>query len=190
MLKSIKKAFKVPLVFHWSALILLALFLLSYGWFFGIIYYLIITGSVILHEYGHVWAAHRCNAVVKKVIIMALGAGAMIEPAAFIGKPKNELKCAIAGPIVSLILSIVFLFPSVLVKPDTIQSSILGYTCIINLAMFIFNLLPIYPMDGGRVLNSILTSIFIKKRGQFDGGILGIQVSSIIAYLHFLCYFV
>lgn len=183
MLKSIKQAFKVPLVFHWSALILLALFLLSYGFMYGLIYYLVIIGSTILHEYGHVWAAQRCNASVKKVVIMALGAGALIASDAFIGKPKNELKCAIAGPFISLLLFLKFSIIWFILSLLEVQSPIIEYTCIINMAMFLFNLLPIYPMDGGRILNSLLTYVFSRKRGSFEGGILSIKVSSIIAYI-------
>lgn len=184
LLKELKKVVSVPLVFHWSVLILLALFIYSYSLFLGSIYFLIIVSSIIIHEYAHVWSAQRMGARVEKVLVMALGAAAMVEPTAFIGKFGRELKCAIAGPIASLLLSVIFFFPAFYMGPQRgFLSAILVYTCLINLLMFIFNLLPIYPMDGGRVLNAILSMIFRRKRGTKEGGIMGVKVASLVAMI-------
>lgn len=180
--KEWKKAFSIPLTIHWSIVILLSLFIMTYGLFFGSIYCFLIIGSILIHEYAHVWIAQRGGAKVTKVVIMALGAAAMIEPTSFIGKFGKELKCAIAGPVASLILSILFLPFALITVPKTILFAVFSYLFLINLAACLFNLLPIYPMDGGRILNALLSMLFSRSIGKYNGAILAIKTSSIIAY--------
>lgn len=144
----------VPLRFHWSLLFLLGLFVMQMG-VLGFMFFTLLSFSILFHEYSHIWIAKKCGLTCKEVIYFGLGAGAMMEN---LGEPKTELKVALAGPVSSLVLALVFL-PLAIWKPTVIA---FVYMVSMNVVLAVFNALPIYPMDGGRVFYAILT-FFMKK---------------------------
>lgn len=172
--EEVKKTLNVPLNFHWSVLLLPALMFFSIGWPTFIFFPLLII-SLLFHEYAHVWMAIRSNIRAFRVEVIALGAMAVIDANEFIKHPKKEFKCAIAGPLASLLLSLVFLCISFFLTPRTLPFDLITGLSGVNFLMFLFNILPIYPSDGGRMLNSILASwIGIEK---------GIKISSVVSYI-------
>ncbi len=121
----------------------------------GIITSLLFFGSVLLHELMHSVVAQASGIPVKSITLFILGGVAQItrEPE----EPKTELQIALAGPLTSILLGGIFwaIFYTV---PATFEHVIavafwLGW---INLVLGVFNLLPGFPLDGGRVLRSIL----------------------------------
>lgn len=104
--------------------------------------------SVLIHELSHSLVAKRFDANVREIVLFIFGGVSVIED---IPKdPKKEFAIAISGPLTSLALSTLILIPMRLFK-------LFGY---FNLILAIFNLIPAFPMDGGRVLRSVLVKRF------------------------------
>ncbi len=170
MLKFNFSVFGVPLYFHWSTLIFLLLIVLKVGIFFGTGLFILSTISLLVHEYAHVYAALRLNVETKYVVTMAYGAAAMMNEQDISSRRSNEAIIAAAGPIASLTLGAISYFLYWLTL-----SKIFVYMTALNVSMGIFNMLPLYPMDGGRILRSLLNY----KYGDFKS----VKISVIITYI-------
>lgn len=124
-------------------------------WLMGVATSLLLFASVLAHELAHSIVAIRNGEKVRNITLFILGGVAQIseEPK----QPFKEFSMAVVGPLASLVLAAVFFIVSTLVRgasePLAAASS---YLAIINLSLAIFNLLPGFPMDGGRVLRSIV----------------------------------
>lgn len=166
----------IPLKIHWSfGLMILYVAYASYSFELsaqatvGFALMLIcLFFFVILHEMGHALAARRYGIKTHDIIISPLGGLARLEdiPA----KPSQELVVAFAGPAVNLVLAIVFalilifgldttLFPTdesfeLLAQPLEFLKIIFAT----NVILFVFNLIPAFPMDGGRILRALLAT--------------------------------
>ncbi len=127
----------------------------------------IIFGSVILHEMGHAVVAVRSGIPVRGIMLLPIGGVTLMEPQEHLGSVKNVVRetwIAVAGPMVNLALaatSAVWLVsqksPVSLWDKPWITSSALSRSFFwTNLSLFAFNLLPAFPMDGGRVLRAWL----------------------------------
>jgi Zn-dependent protease/CBS domain-containing protein len=124
-------------------------------WITGIGGALLIFVSVLLHELAHSLVANARGIPVHSITLFILGGASNLdeEPQ----KPAAEFAMAIIGPVTSLILGGIFYGLTYLsIDPTTPQFAIIGYLAIINIYLGIFNLLPGFPMDGGRVLRSII----------------------------------
>jgi len=175
---SIGKAFGIKIRLHYTFLWFLSILLLMelltpipfklkiIRIFYDLLFFVIIFGSVILHELGHSLVAMHFNINVKEIILLPIGGVAELL---YLPKnPKREFLIAIAGPMVNIIiilisLSILLLFKSLSIN-NYLLYYILIYTIKINGIMFLFNLLPVFPLDGGRIYRSYLT----KKYGFLE----------------------
>jgi len=149
-MENIKKALKVPLKVHWSVLLLFGLFVYQ-AKVMGIFYCAIILLSVIIHEYSHVWMCIRQKMRARSVTLDVFGGMAAIDSDELMYMHKKGLKISIAGPASSLILFLIS-FPLTLIT----DNGLVGYFAFVNLILAVFNILPIFPMDGGRILYHIL----------------------------------
>jgi Zn-dependent protease len=113
--------------------------------------------SVLLHELGHSVVALRYSIPVRSITLFLFGGVAQIgaEPPTAIA----ELLIAIAGPLVSLALAALFFVVQPLVAGIEPLLGLAKYLAYINLALVLFNLIPGYPLDGGRVFRAIVWSI-------------------------------
>ena len=124
-------------------------------WVAAIVTSLLIFASVIVHELAHSLVG-KANGVTTNNITLFIFGG-VAEMASEPSRPTSELKMAIAGPLSSLLLSGVFgllwflFFDSVFLVIDMLFRLVL-----INLALAVFNLIPGFPLDGGRVFRSLL----------------------------------
>lgn len=193
-MKSIQvgKFWGIPIKVHWT-FSLLYLLLLGYGILSGIesrvllslgLFILIMFGCVILHEYGHALAARRFGVKTLDIIISPIGGIARLQKLP--EKPKHELFVAIAGPLVNLSIAL-FLFAiayityqnDFLPSPDEslgIISSPFGFLTLliwINLVLFVFNLVPAFPMDGGRILRALLAMKYGRLKATKLASIVG-----------------
>jgi Zn-dependent protease/CBS domain-containing protein len=113
--------------------------------------------SVLLHELSHSLVSIKLGMPVKSITLFIFGGIAQIEQEP--DEPMKELKMAIAGPGMSIFLFGLFLLLSIIFKnfgaPEAAVVS-LGYLSTINLSLAIFNLVPAFPLDGGRVLRAII----------------------------------
>lgn len=129
----------------------------SIGW--NIAEYLALFAIVLLHEFGHAFACRQTGGRADKIVLWPLGGIAFVQPPS---RPGAELWSIAAGPLVNVVL-----FPVLMVA--VWASDELGWTqrvpelgkllymiWWINRGLLIFNLLPIYPLDGGQILRSLL----------------------------------
>ncbi|MCO4844627.1 MAG: site-2 protease family protein [Sulfurovum sp.] len=113
--------------------------------------------SIIIHEFSHSLIARKYGLEIKGITLFIFGGVAEMkdEP----NNPKTEFFMAIAGPIASLILSILFgalyQIANIMELPVPLIG-ILGYLSAINMLLAVFNMLPAFPTDGGRILRSLL----------------------------------
>ncbi len=133
----------------------------------SVIFILSIFMTVFLHELGHALAAKKYNIKTKDITILPIGGLARLERIP--EKPSEELVVAIAGPLVNITLAIITgLFITIPdLKELTVQltggvnpSNFFLNFFIVNIWLAIFNLVPAFPMDGGRVLRAILSMKF------------------------------
>ncbi|MFB6207562.1 MAG: CBS domain-containing protein [Haloglomus sp.] len=116
--------------------------------------------SVLLHELGHSVLAMRYDVEISSIKLWLFGGVAQLSH--FPDDWKQELYIAVAGPIVSVLLGVGFFVGFSLVPGGggTVAAAaafLLGYLALTNVALAIFNMLPGFPMDGGRVLRALLT---------------------------------
>jgi Zn-dependent protease/predicted transcriptional regulator len=123
----------------------------SCGLFFG----------VLIHELAHSLVARAKGIAINSITLMIFGGVATMEEG--IPDPKVELPMALAGPIASLIFGLfcgwmVYFVPSLLAEPARagVLIFLFGYLGVLNIVLCFFNLIPAFPMDGGRVLRAWL----------------------------------
>jgi len=130
---------------------------IALDWGMGAVTAIMLFVSVLLHELGHSVVALAYKVPVRKITLFIFGGVALIG-----GEPPSagaEFFIAIAGPIVSAILGVLFYF---LERPAARVSPLLGlfeYLAYINIALVLFNLIPGFPLDGGRVFRAIVWAI-------------------------------
>jgi Zn-dependent protease len=116
--------------------------------------------SIILHELSHAAVAKARGLPVRSITLFALGGVAQIEKDAT--DPKTEFWMAIVGPIASVIIGSVCLGLASLfgwrtpTTPETPLVAMLMWLGVINIALGVFNMIPGYPLDGGRVFRAIV----------------------------------
>jgi Zn-dependent protease len=153
-----------------------ATFLLLIGWvgfshwiehekwlevFKGIGFILALFGSVILHEYGHALTARKYGVKTRDITIYPIGGVARLERMP--DKPIEELWVALMGPAVNVVIAGVLFAYLVLTSSlvpltdlTVASGSFLERLMTVNLSLVLFNLIPAFPMDGGRVLRALL----------------------------------
>jgi Zn-dependent protease len=126
-------------------------------WAMGVIGAIGLFISIVLHEFAHSLVARRHGLPMGGITLFIFGGVAEMqdEPKS----PKAELQVAVAGPIASILIAAVFFGIRQLglaVGWPTPVTGVLSYLALINTVLVIFNLIPAFPLDGGRVLRSIL----------------------------------
>lgn len=123
-------------------------------WLYGASTAILFFVSVLLHEFGHAIVALSEGVPVKSITLFIFGGIAHIsrEPAT----PQAEFRIVIAGPFTSLVLAGIFYVTAMAMLNYPEFSGASYYLSIINLILAIFNLIPGFPLDGGRILRSIL----------------------------------
>ncbi|KOX90078.1 putative zinc metalloprotease Rip3 [Thermus aquaticus] len=107
--------------------------------------------SVLLHELGHALAAQRLGIRTQRITLWLLGGVAQLERIP--REPKKELFIALAGPLVSFALALLF---RLLRQEAGALGFLTHYLALVNLVLGLFNLLPALPLDGGRVYRALL----------------------------------
>lgn len=126
-------------------------------WLLGAITAILLFVSVLLHELSHSVVAMQYKIKVRQITLFIFGGVSDIagEPT----KSSQEFWIAIAGPLLSFALAVVFYLLTFVVKGSAPLLALMKYMAFINLALGVFNLIPGFPLDGGRVLRSIVWAV-------------------------------
>jgi len=142
--------FGVPLYFNPTALLWIVFFI-PYGLSAALAMFVILMLSLIVHEYGHVLVGRRMGFGTSHVETHMFGAAASIT-SPMEQHPHAELVTSLAGPVTSAVLGLVLL-PFLYIGGPWF----LVWGCKINFVLAVFNILPIFPMDGGRILRALIS---------------------------------
>jgi len=129
----------------------------------GILFVLFLFLFVLMHEFGHSLTARKFGIKTRDITLLPIGGVSQLERIP--REPKQEFWVTLAGPAVNLVLAIL-LFGWLVLTEGFISLSQLSLTegslierlAIVNLVLLVFNLIPAFPMDGGRVLRAALAS--------------------------------
>lgn len=142
----------------------------------GAISLLALFGCILLHEFGHILMARRFGVSTPDVILLPIGGVARLERIP--DEPRQELLIALAGPAVTLLI-ILALYGILQLSGHTAVARLdpdapfLGQLLAVNVYLLLFNLIPAFPMDGGRVLRALLSSRLGIVRGTRAAATLG-----------------
>ena len=187
----------IPVKIHWTfGYIVLWVIYIAYseniglqgGMWYGL-FVMVLFACVILHEYGHALTARRFGIRTEDIIMTPLGGIARLQKMP--DKPWQELLVAIAGPLVNVVIAgllilLIYIRPEygmngwdgnffhLYLDPSRFPVALL----LVNIGLVLFNLLPIFPMDGGRVLRALLSMRFKKVKATLIAARVG-QVLSV-----------
>ncbi len=127
------------------------------GWSAGLVMALLMFGSVLLHELGHSLVARSQGIKVNSITLFLFGGIAAIEEES--KTPGGALQVAIAGPSVSIVLSLLLALLSFVLPASSLASVMMGDLARINLVLALFNLLPGLPLDGGQIVKAVVWKV-------------------------------
>jgi Zn-dependent protease len=145
--------------------------------------YLALFGIVLLHEFGHALACRQTGGTANQIVLWPLGGIAFVNPPR---RPGAMLWSIAAGPLVNVVL-----FPLLTValfataEPAGLEpsdfSQLIRQVWQINLGLLIFNMLPVYPLDGGQILRSLLWFPLGEIRSLQIASVLGLVGAVVLA---------
>ncbi len=172
------------------------------GWegaVFGVIVTLLLFAIVVLHELGHSFVALRYGVPIRQIVLLPIGGvaqmGRMPET------PGQELAVAIAGPAVNLVLGIILVVVAVplgiSLTPRRLMlglqqmgqldlPAVFTYIFATNIFIAVFNLLPAFPMDGGRVMRALMATWLGSRRATSVAVIVGQALAFLMGFWGFL----
>lgn len=125
----------------------------------SIAFILLVFLCVTLHEFGHIAMARRFGIRTPQVILSPIGGIASLERMP--EKPRQELLVAIAGPLVNVVIVLLMILafgfgPGSFTRLDFDTATLAERLFVVNIMLVLFNMVPAFPMDGGRVLRAVL----------------------------------
>jgi Zn-dependent protease len=181
----------IKLFVHWT-------FFLLIGWIFtmhmmagrgpagaglGVLFILALFGCVLLHELGHALAARRYGVPTRDITLLPIGGVARLERMP--RNPTHELVIALAGPAVNVVIALVILlgilalYGNPITRVEELQGNFFAQLMAVNIFLIIFNMIPAFPMDGGRVLRALLA----RRLNYARATILAARVGQVIAVM-------
>jgi Zn-dependent protease/CBS domain-containing protein len=169
---------QIAIDYSWLIIFALVLFSLSLGyfpelhpgfprleyWMVGLVATLLFFASIVIHELSHAIVANHLGQPVERISLFIFGGMAHLghEPTS----ARDELKIAAVGPLTSFVLGAIFLVIAHTLGASgsyPMWTSVFDYLGFINIALGVFNLLPGFPLDGGRILRAM----FWQRSGDF-----------------------
>ncbi len=149
----------IPIKVHVTLLFLLPMLALQMGSqvLLGLTLVVLVFGCIALHELGHSMACIRCGLHVQEILLLPIGGMAKVSGMDL--KPRDEILVAAAGPLVNLLLFPLFMLGYRLCAATEFLfgASLMYNLAFINMILALFNLIPSFPMDGGRIFRALMT---------------------------------
>ncbi len=166
--------FGIPIRLHITFLIALPLFIWIFGvaffpdselmWLWGFLLTLGLFAGVTLHELAHSYVAKKNGVPIESIVLLPIGGVSQMENIP--DDPNIEMRMALVGPLTSILVGVVFLLCALPLRLFFYSPEVELFFVImgsINIFLGLFNLLPAFPMDGGRVLRT-----WLAKRYRYD----------------------
>lgn len=181
--------FGISVYLHWTWFIVLV-FAVEYGkrhfhstlWpVWSIAACLVLFTIVLLHEFGHALACRSVGGKAERIVLWPLGGLAIVKPPP---RPGALLWSIVAGPLVNVLLVIPLLPLAMLFRNsegDGAELALIAFA--MNLTLLIFNLLPVYPLDGGQIVRALLWFIIGRGPSLAVSGWIGIVVAGAVGVL-------
>jgi Zn-dependent protease len=154
----------------------------------ALVFVVLLFLCVLLHEFGHIFAARAFGVSTLDVILLPIGGVSRLERIP--EKPSEEFLVAIAGPAVNVVIAVLLiLFAGAklgmdsLVSIENTSAGFIDRLAEVNLFLALFNLIPAFPMDGGRVLRALLATRFGYVRATEIAGAIGQWVAFALGFL-------
>ena len=195
-----KKSFRIAtfsgidVYLHWTFTLMVAGFFIYYYVqsgsllvsLIGLLVMGAVFGSVVLHEFGHALMARRFDIPTLDITLYPIGGVARLQRMP--KEPMQELWIALAGPAVNLVIAGgLYMFHTMFGKPLAVESflaqptNFTGMLIWYNLLMVGFNMIPAFPMDGGRVLRASLATKLSFSQATQIAGVIGQGVAVLMA---------
>lgn len=165
--------FGIPIFLDISLIILLVMFVMDFGSFtYGLSFALALAVSITLHELGHALTARVFGYRTRDITLSLLGGCASLI--SLPRKAGQEFVTAVAGPLVSFAISgLAWLALAFLPISNPWTANMLAYTFWMNIVLGGFNLLPGFPMDGGRIFRSVARIFTTRAKATYIAMIVG-----------------
>ncbi|HET6348435.1 MAG TPA: site-2 protease family protein [Candidatus Krumholzibacteria bacterium] len=182
------RLFGIPLFIHVTFFLFLA-WIGAMSWRHGngmqdalenIVFICTLFGCVVLHELGHALTARRYGIPTRDITLLPIGGVARLDRMP--DDPRQELWVALAGPAVNVVIAVALFFvhsvSSLSSLGDTgieslVRGSFLSRVMAVNIFLVLFNMLPAFPMDGGRVLRALLATRLEYTRATHIAAVVG-----------------
>jgi Zn-dependent protease len=176
----------IQVYLHWSWLVVAYFEIINrvnkyHSMTWNIIEYVALFGIVLLHEFGHALACRQVGGQANRIMLWPLGGVAFVQPPQ---RPGAVLWSIAAGPLVNVVLLPLSIMALVLADsagwrtayPDFVH--FLRSIAFINFGLLLFNLLPIYPLDGGQIVQALLWFVIGQARSLMVSGIVGLVAAA------------
>lgn len=183
----IGRLFGIDIYLHWTFALVPIVLVFNWKYQLGMDWSMIAAMSglvgiafvcVLMHEYGHALAARQLGISTRDIMITPIGGLARLERMP--RDPKQELFVTFAGPFVNLVLAVLIgglvfalgldFYPT---EATPIREQYLPLVMWLNTALFVFNLVPAFPMDGGRILRSVLAFFMTHRNATTIATLIG-----------------
>jgi Zn-dependent protease len=161
---------------------------------YGLVLVFFVFGCVLIHELGHSFMAMQYGARVQDITLMAIGGVARLEH--LTTRPRSEVLVAIAGPLTNVAIALALLPPLLLFGvvngfdslgdyvrnlDDIALGGLLAYLFVTNVMIALFNLLPAFPLDGGRILRAGLSTMVGREQATRIAVLIGQTAAVVLA---------
>ncbi len=160
---------------------------------FGVLLMLLLFLCVTLHELGHSIVAQRFGVEVREIILLPLGGVALLQRMP--DKPLHELLIAVAGPLVNVVIALVLLLLAplggitgldarmLIGARDPSLETLIAWLFAANVSLVVFNLIPAFPLDGGRILRALLAMRLGNVRATALASFIGQALAVVLGFI-------